>query len=45
MNYVVNNPQETKKIANAGRQHILENHSLTVVGQKYRDRLQEIGVL
>jgi glycosyltransferase involved in cell wall biosynthesis len=45
MNYIVNNPQETKKVANAGRQHILENHSLAVVGQRYRDRLQEIGVL
>ena len=45
MNYVVNNPQETKKIANAGRQHILENHSLPIVGQRYRNRLEKIGVL
>ena len=45
MNYLVNNPQETKKIADAGRQQILQNHSLTVVGKRYRDRLEEIGVL
>ncbi|MDJ0743975.1 MAG: glycosyltransferase family 4 protein [Xenococcaceae cyanobacterium MO_167.B27] len=45
MNKIVNNPQETKKIADAGKQQILQNHSPMVAGQRYRDRLLKIGVL
>ncbi|MDJ0743974.1 MAG: hypothetical protein QNJ32_11495 [Xenococcaceae cyanobacterium MO_167.B27] len=35
----VNNPQNTNKIANAGKQQILEKHPPVVAVQRYYDRL------
>lgn len=42
---VVNDQVESNKIANAGKQQILQNHSPMIAGRRYRERLLQIGVL